>query len=661
MHIFKGKWITEKAFAELTPVNSYMDVYEMKEQPQTALQNSHVVFRDFFAWDGNGKVYLYFSADDYCKVYINGKFVTQGPAPAYPFHFYYARADVTKYLRAGKNTLAFHTLYQGLVNRVWVSGDLRHGLLFDVVCKGETLACSSTAHTKVRLHSGFEISHIAGYDTQFMENYDSNSPEDGFEKVDYNDASWEYASERKHIDYQLYPQPIPSVVTEEIKPILIKETDREKVFDFGREFVGVPIIRAEGRKGDVLEILCGEELDENGKVRYEMRCNCDYREKWRLKNRISILEPFDYKAFRYMEIRSNKPFTILSVLGQARHYPFRLRARCSYQDENSKKIFRLCCQTLKYGLQEGYLDCPSREKGQYFGDGVWSAITHIALTGDTRLYKKFIQNAFESMQVAEGGTAQGPCALIQKIAEYPLMAAISLKHYQKLTRDTAFIKKQKKHYYELLKFHYKRYARSDGMISVYDRWNVVDWPQSARDDYDFDLTQGKVVHGYHNVMNAYWLLALEAYETLYGKLDFLDVKAVGKSYRKTFYNETTKCFKDSEQSEHCALASQVFGLMTKTVSDEEAEQILEQMIIEKRLSKSNLFVTPVLFTWLKLHGKEKLLRSLICDENAWLNMLSEGATTTFEAFSKDGKWNTSLCHTMFAFPALFMVENKLFE
>ena len=34
MHIFKGKWITEKAFAELTPVNSYMDVYEMKEQPQ---------------------------------------------------------------------------------------------------------------------------------------------------------------------------------------------------------------------------------------------------------------------------------------------------------------------------------------------------------------------------------------------------------------------------------------------------------------------------------------------------------------------------------------------------------------------------------------------------------------------------------------------------
>ena len=52
MHVFKGKWITEKVFSELVPINSYIDVYEMKEQPQTALQNSHVIFRDCFEWEG---------------------------------------------------------------------------------------------------------------------------------------------------------------------------------------------------------------------------------------------------------------------------------------------------------------------------------------------------------------------------------------------------------------------------------------------------------------------------------------------------------------------------------------------------------------------------------------------------------------------------------
>lgn len=85
------------------------------------------------------------------------------------------------------------------------------------------------------------------------------------------------------------------------------------------------------------------------------------------------------------------------------------------------------------------------------------------------------------------------------------------------------------------------------------------------------------------------------------------------------------------------------------------------MIREKRLSASNLFITPILFVWLKKSGNERLLRDLICDEKAWCNMLKEGATATFEAFSKDGKANASLFHTMFAFPALFMARSPLFD
>lgn len=660
MYTFHGKWITEEAFASLVPADAYTDVYEMKEQPQTALQNSHVLFRDGFTWNGQGKVYLYFSADDYAKAYINGEAVAQGPAPGFPFHYYYMRVDVTKYLRKGDNVLAFHTLYQGLVNRVWVSGDLRHGLLYDVTCQGKILAKSS-ARTKVRMHGGYSISHIIGYDTQFMEDYDGNAFEDGFERTDYDDSSWERASERKHVDYALYPQPIPALTTELLSPKAIYRVNDGIVFDFGQEFVGVPKLYAKGKGGECLEILCGEELNAVGSVRYEMRCNCEYREKWTLKKGENSLEPFDYKAFRYLEVRGADSLETLSVCGVARHYPFRLKAKCTYRDKRLQSIFDLCVNTLHYGLQEGYLDCPSREKGQYFGDGVWSAMAHIVTTGDTRLYKKFIQNAFESMTIAEGGTAQGPCSLIQKIAEYPLMAAISLKYYLKLTGDYEFVKKQKSEFEKLLRCYHGRYAREDGLISVYDRWNVVDWPQSARDGYDFDLPQGKIVHGYHNVMNAYWGLTVQAYEDLYGQTEIASASRLREAYLKAFYDERSKRFKDTESSGHCAIASQVFGLLAGRITDDGAEAIMKEMIREKRLSASNLFVTPVLFTWLKLKKEETLLKSLLCDEKAWLNMLAEGATTTFEAFSKDGKWNTSLCHTMFAFPLLFMIKNKLFE
>ena len=56
-------------------------------------------------------------------------------------------------------------------------------------------------------------------------------------------------------------------------------------------------------------------------------------------------------------------------------------------------------------------------------------------------------------------------------------------------------------------------------------------------------------------------------------------------------------------------------------------------------------------------GKRELCHELTTDPGAWLNMIAEGATTTFEAWGKDQKWNTSLCHPWAAAPAIVFAEN----
>ena len=88
--------------------------------------------------------------------------------------------------------------------------------------------------------------------------------------------------------------------------------------------------------------------------------------------------------------------------------------------------------------------------------------------------------------------------------------------------------------------------------------------------------------------------------------------------------------------------------------DEQAKNNLIEMIKLKGLTCSNLFMTPLMFLFLKNNHQEQLLNQLILDKDGWLNMIKEGATTTFEAFYKDKKWNTSLLHTMFSFVILFM-------
>jgi len=47
------------------------------------------------------------------------------------------------------------------------------------------------------------------------------------------------------------------------------------------------------------------------------------------------------------------------------------------------------------------------------------------------------------------------------------------------------------------------------------------------------------------------------------------------------------------------------------------------------------------------------------DEGAWLRIIREDGTTTFEGWGKDTKWNTSLFHMTMSYAALFLSDINL--
>ena len=57
---------------------------------------------------------------------------------------------------------------------------------------------------------------------------------------------------------------------------------------------------------------------------------------------------------------------------------------------------------------------------------------------------------------------------------------------------------------------------------------------------------------------------------------------------------------------------------------------------------------------LNMYGEKALMEMLIADDGVWMNMLSEGATTTYEAWGKEHKWNTSLIHPWATAPAIVL-------
>ena len=162
---FIGKWITNAEAAVLKPINMFhrqLDTINIQNDLQ---KNFHLLYRKKFYVSERKKTTIFITADDYYKLYINGQFVTQGPAPGFPFHYYYNEVDISPYIQQGENIIAVHTYYQGLVNRVWVSGDNRHGLLFDIV-QNEEIIAKSDSTVKQAVHTGFSVMGKCGYETQ---------------------------------------------------------------------------------------------------------------------------------------------------------------------------------------------------------------------------------------------------------------------------------------------------------------------------------------------------------------------------------------------------------------------------------------------------------------------------------------------------------------
>lgn len=655
-------FICHPEFSNLTPINVFHKEDQINEEythPETQ-KNKHVLFRKKLDIVSPGKATLRISADDHFKLYINGKFVTEGPAPGYPSAYYYCELDVSGYLKSGENTFAVHTYYQGLINRVWISGDLRQMLYFELVCDGETVCVSDTSW-KCAYHTGYTECGKFGYDTAFAECYDSASPEVGFELPGFDDSGWKNAAVYKNADYTLVKQPTKQLDIYTVQPCKAEKSETCIRVDFGQEMVGYLSACARGKAGETVLLRFGEELNPDGSVKYEMRCNCRYEEKWLLSGRSDkedILSQYDYKAFRYAELHFNPGTEIYNINMIVRHYPFEAKADYNTDSEAVGKILKLCENTIRYGTQDGYVDCPTREKGQYLGDVSISARAHAVLTKDTAMMKKAITDFLRSSFICSGVMSVTPASLMQEIADYSLQLPSQILWMYSMDGDREFLSYAEP-YIRAETEYFKRFMNDDFLLDGVDKWNLVDWPQNLRDGYDFPLPR-KIGKGVHNVINAFWYGFLKDADRLFeilGKEKTGITDKAGASFKKTFYNQETGLFTDSPVSKHTAIQSAVLPLLFGLCDgDEPLKERTIKLINDKGLYSMGVYMAYFTLAALVREGRREDAIRLTEDSRCWLNMISEGATTTFEAWGKDQKWNTSLFHPWACAPSIIFAD-----
>lgn len=657
-----NRWICDPVFATLQPINLY---HKEREQAQNSvnhnpeLKNIHTLFRRHFTVpSGARKVTLNITGDDYYKLYINGTFLTSGPGCAYHFHYPYQTLDLTPYVQEGDNLIAVHVYYHGLISRSFSGADYRQGLIAEITADGRPLPGEDWLCSRAEEY-GYD--RTFGYDTQFNEIIDLHKKQVGWTLPGFDDSGWTPAAVKEDDDHVLTPSEIPLLQFEKVTPVSVKEVPGGYLIDFGVEITGTLHFKAFGRENDRITIRYGEELLNENEVRHEMRCNCDYEDVLILTGKEDEPDFFDYKCFRYVQLLlpPNVSFEDLYVL--YRHYPFDDSTSSFHsEDELVNRIWEISKNAVRNCCQESFLDCPQREKGAYLGDMPITAHSLYYLTGDTKLFRKALHDFAQSTRICPGMMAIAPGSLMQEIADYSLLYPFELLLYHRLSGDLDFLRRMLP-VAEGVESYFDRYRNADGLLElVTDKWNLVDWPANLRDDYDFALTI-PVGEGCHNVLNAHYVgmkLCMEELRELLGVPYEKQSDQLKAAFQKTFFCEETGLFTDSATSSHSALHSNViscfYGLQPKN------HRIIP-FIREKGLCCGVYVAYFLLFALLKM-GEKELAYELITNrtEHSWYQMIQEGATTAFEAWGKDQKWNTSLCHSWASAPIPVLMEMDLY-
>ena len=651
-----------------------IDLLHKEDAPEPRLfgpKNVHTLFRHVIDLpEAPASIVLYVTGDDYYKLYINGAQIVQGPEPGYPQAYPYYRLvfEGAGPFQAGGNVVAAHAFYQGLRNRVWNSADNRSGFMLaaDVTYADGTTARFATNDTwryfSLKSHAPEgDKTRTIGYQTQFAEDIDMRLWPVGWREAGFDDSGWQAPLVQRQ-DHQLYEQLTPPLQVYRVDPVrTVKKGEGHYFYDFGHEITGHTRIRVTGPAGTKLTVRHGEELSEPETVRYDMRAGCLYEEFPVLSGGDDVIEFYDYKAFRYMEV--------LGLPGEAevwvdvRHHPFDWETTTfRTSDRLLQGIWEICKRGVQMGSQGGYLDCPTREKGQYLGDSVIEARSHLWLTGDLTLTRKCLSDFHQSQRICPGMMAVAPGSFMQEIAEYSLQYPLLLWEYYQQTGDSTTTEALLNQALPSIFSYFARYEDESGLLTGIDeKWVLVDWPKNLRGDYDYDYAETRA----NTVVNAFYYGAHQAAANLQEALGHESTQhratlaRLEEAFATRIADPVTGLYLDAPGSAHSSLHANAIPLRFGLTAGANPEAMVA-LIGQQRLN-CGVYIASYVIEACFENGAAALGYDLLTshDEHSWAEMLKHGATTCMEAWGPDQKWNTSWCHAWSSSPIYLIAERVL--
>jgi alpha-L-rhamnosidase len=623
----------------------------------------------------------YTAADHTYEVYLNGTRADRGTSFGYPGEDYYQAADVTALVRAGRQ------LTVGVRYHWYGSGQGRpagqRGLLLKLVVEhadGTREVITTDESWRVTRDTLFVAdSARRNGEGDRIERQDARAEAAGWDRSGYDDsgASWtaaEVVGGHPTADHPHLMGQESRVAETRVSPVALTTAgDGTVVADFGVVIPARPEVRFDkGIAGRTLPIRAGYNLTADGRVDTStlLSQGTDMSFPYTQKDGKQQFRAFTHLGFRYLEIPgAGEDLARKDVSAVVVHtdVPRDREATFDSSDKTLDAVWDLMRRSALYSVQEAFVDTPTREKGQFLGDAADISYATMGAFAERDATQQAIREFLRSAQrYWNTGNDLGRYNAVypngdgkRDIPDYSLMFVDWVWRYYEETGDRGLLEEAYpaiRNTADYVLRHIPEAGPTAGLVTQLSggsgpyQYGIIDWPEPGRFGYDMSATarttinaQGvDVLRTTSRIAQALDRPAAEV-DLPAGRADRL-TDVINQKLRRADGMYVDGLSATGEQSEHAGQHATSYAIAHGVAPKGDYPQLAEH------LASMGMKQGPMTAHWLLQALSDADRPDAVLDaltdagDLGWANILAQGGTFTWEAWTLDAGSNFSQSH-----------------
>lgn len=445
-----------------------------------------------------------------------------------------------------------------------------------------------------------------------------------------------------------------------------KAQDIAFLLDFGGEVNGYPYFEIDAPRGTAVDLAWAEALGPDGRLDHlyrKLKMRGAYGARVVLPGGKYRWESFHLAGLRYIQVvvrAVSAPVRVHQIGVRASAYAVPAQATFACSDPTLTRLFTMGCNAVHHCMDDSYLDCPQRERGQWLADAVVEGMIAYHVFGDTALWRKAMSDYGES-QTPEGRIVSVyPSEWEKWIPGFACIWVHGLRRYAELTGDATLTPEMLPAVDRLINL-LSRYEK-DGLLRGVEGWLFFDW-QAALPEECVTL------------MNLSYVMLLQDAAALAASMRGSGAAAcnsegvsweqkaarwaqMATSIKQEIYaqcwDEAKGLLCDVPGLESYSEQTNGFALYIDFFTEKDAARAIEQLVAEPNdlIKVGTPYFAFWLLTPLMAARPEAAWKRVRAD---WGRMATLGDSTTWEHFEH----KASLCHGWSAGPSLWLLTEVL--